>query len=139
MSMRNRIRCLKCQENLSYSQYKRHSNPLYCRPLNSRFPKEAASPQDPDGTDEVEDMQDTSAQNEDQQDSDEDFEDAYEWNVEGSDAVSSLENPEEDDELQDVDEIDIIEQELFPQEEGGCVSTPTPLSSSIELSVSKSS
>eukprot|EP00731_Ephydatia_muelleri_P011915 Em0006g809a len=81
---------------------------------------EAASPQDPDGTDEVEDMQDTSAQNEDQQDSDEDFEDAYEWNVEGSDAVSSLENPEEDDELQVVDEIDIIEQELFPQEEGGC-------------------
>ena len=136
MSMRNRIRCPKCQENLSYSQYKRHSNPLYCRPLNSRFPKEAASPQDPDGTDEVEDMQDTSAQNEDQQDSDEDFEDAYEWNVEGSDAVSSLENPEEDDELQVVDEIDIIEQELFPQEEGGCVSTPTPLSSSIELSVS---
>eukprot|EP00731_Ephydatia_muelleri_P027558 Em0019g431a len=81
-------------------------------------------------------MQDTSAQNEDQQDSDEDFEDAYEWNVEGSDAVSSLEKPEEDDELQVVDEIDIIEQELFPQEEGGCVSTPTPLSSSIELSVS---
>ena len=62
MSMRNRIRCPNSQENLSYSQYKRHSNPLYCRPLKSRFPKEAASPQDPDGTDEVEDMQDTSAQ-----------------------------------------------------------------------------
>ena len=86
--------------------------------MNSRFPKEAASPQDPDDTDEVEDMQDTSAQNKDQRDSDEDFEDAYEWNVEGSDAVSSLENPEEDDELQVVDEIDIIEQELFPQNKG---------------------
>ena len=66
--------------------YKRHTNPLYCKPSNSRFPEETASPQGPDITDYLQDegnVQDTSAENADQLDSHEE-DVAYKWNVENS-------------------------------------------------------
>ena len=162
MSMRNRIRCPKCHEKLSYSAYKRHTNPLYnCKPSNSRFPEETASPDvtvelqdegnvrdtsaeiadqlDPDVTAELQDEGDTSAEIADQLDSHEE-DVAYEWNVESlenSDEELNSENPAQDDELQVVDDIDVIEQDLFPQEEDSvsrCKSAP--LSSSVELLIS---
>ena len=122
MSMRNRIRCPKCHEKLSYSAYKRHTNPLYnCKPSNSRFPEETASSDvtvelqdegnvredtsaeiadqlDPDVTAELQDegnVRDTSAEIADQLDSHEE-DVAYEWNVESfenSDEELNLENP----------------------------------------------
>ena len=159
MSMRNRIRCPKCHEKLSYSAYKRHTNPFYnCKPSNSRFPEETASPDvtvelqdegnvrdtsaeiadqlNPDVTVELRDEGHTSAEIADQLDSHEE-DVAYVWNVENSDEELHLENPAQDDELQVVDDIYVIEKDLFPQEEDSvsrCKSAP--LSSSVELLIS---
>ena len=89
-------------------------NPLYCKPSNSRFPEETTFewPQDPDITDQFQDkenVRDTCAENADQLDSHEE-DVAYELNVENSGEELNLENPEQDDELQVVDDIDVIEQ-----------------------------
>ena len=56
--------------------------------------------------------------------------------MEHYDEEVNLEDPVQDDELQVVDDIDVIEQELFPQEDSVSCYKSAPLSSSVELSIS---
>lgn len=136
-SVRKRIRCSKCNEELSYSAFKRHQNPLYCTPL--RFVEGTIGSESSDNIRSVDVdvsqiesgrlMQATSDVNGDwPNELNSDTEDVDSWNLKFSDEESNTTYEEQDDETQVVAEMDLVDQELLIQEEDNSTSAAQGIS-----------